>query len=103
MGASRSDARQAEQLRAISGAKCVERLPLPFLRPPDDVPEVVGAQALDCDGTVEAIVVRRVDDSHAAFTKLAHDAIPAGCSRATRRCGHASRTYRGPVRTAKAA
>ena len=38
----------------------------------------VRAQALDCDRTIETIVVRGVDDSHAAFAKLAHDAIPAG-------------------------
>jgi len=43
----------------------------------------VGTQALDCDGTVETIVVRSVDDTHASFTELAHDAIPAGCPRVT--------------------
>ena len=46
----------------------------------------VRAQTFDGDRTVETIVVRGVDDTHASFTELAHDAIPAGCPRVTRRC-----------------
>ena len=37
------------------------------------------AYALDGDRPVEAVVVRGVDDAHAAFPELAHDAIAAQC------------------------
>ena len=38
----------------------------------------VRAQTLDGDRPVEALVVRGIDDAHASFAQLAHDAIAAG-------------------------
>ena len=38
---------------------------------------LAGADSLDRDRPVEAVVMRGVDDAHAAFSELAHDAIAA--------------------------